>query len=121
MTSRWGRSLLAQGRDPDPRFTMANERTFLAWIRTALALLAAGVGLEVFLVEQLPALPRRVIAGVLVLLGGALAVSAFTRWLATERALRLERSLPVPAVAPVLAAGIALTALVLLGVLLTTG
>lgn len=121
MTSRWARSLLAQGRDPDPRFTMANERTFLAWIRTALALLAAGVGLEVFLVEQLAPLPRRVVAGVLVLLGGVLAVTAFTRWLATERALRLERSLPVPAVAPVLAAGIALTALVLLGVLLTTG
>lgn len=29
--------------EPDYRFTLANERTFLAWIRTALALLAGGV------------------------------------------------------------------------------
>ena len=32
------------GEDPDPRFTFANERTLLAWNRTALALIAAGVG-----------------------------------------------------------------------------
>jgi hypothetical protein len=29
--------------EPDYRFTFANERTFLAWIRTALALIAGGV------------------------------------------------------------------------------
>ena len=34
------------GTEPDPRFTLANERTFLAWIRTALALIAGGVALE---------------------------------------------------------------------------
>jgi putative membrane protein len=32
-----------EGTEPDYRFTLANERTFLAWIRTALALLAGGV------------------------------------------------------------------------------
>lgn len=31
------------GTEPDYRFTLANERTFLAWIRTALALIAGGV------------------------------------------------------------------------------
>ena len=33
------------GEEPDYRFTLANERTFLAWIRTALALIAGGVAL----------------------------------------------------------------------------
>lgn len=42
---RWTDRLLAEGDDPDPRFSMANERTFLAWIRTALALIAGGIGL----------------------------------------------------------------------------
>ena len=110
----WVTRLLAEGTDPDPRFTLANERTFLAWIRTALALLAAGIGVEAFLVEQLDAVPRRVLASLLIVLGGALAVTGFTRWLATERALRHHRPLPVPAAAPVLAAGIALAALLLL-------
>lgn len=31
--------------EPDYRFTLANERTFLAWQRTALGLLAAAVAL----------------------------------------------------------------------------
>ena len=31
------------GKTPDYRFTLANERTFLAWIRTALALMAGAV------------------------------------------------------------------------------
>jgi len=30
------------GEEPDPRFTLADERAFLAWMRTSLALLAAG-------------------------------------------------------------------------------
>ena len=114
MTFGWVTRLLAEGTDPDPRFTLANERTFLAWIRTALALLAAGIGLEAFLAEQIDPVPRRLLAAVLIVLGGGLALSAFTRWLATERALRRGRPLPVPLAAPVLAAGIALAALVLL-------
>ena len=35
----------AEGEEPDARFSYANERTFLAWNRTALALI--GVGLAV--------------------------------------------------------------------------
>jgi putative membrane protein len=114
VTSRWVSRLLAEGSDPDPRFTLANERTFLAWIRTSLALLAAGIGLEAFLAEQLATVPRRLLAALLIVLGGALAVTALTRWMATERALRHGRSLPVPLAAPVLAIGISLAALVLL-------
>ena len=114
VTPRWVSRLLAEGTDPDPRFTLANERTFLAWIRTSLALLASGIGLEAFLTEQIAAVPRRLLAALLIVLGGVLAVSALTRWLGTERALRQGRSLPVPLAAPVLAAGVALAALLLL-------
>ncbi len=42
------RRLLPEGSEPDPRFTLANERTFLAWVRTALALLAGGIAIEAF-------------------------------------------------------------------------
>jgi putative membrane protein len=117
----WVSRQLAEGEAPDPRFTFANERTFLAWIRTSLALLAGGIGLDAFLVDALPAGPRRVLAALLIILGGALAVSAFTRWLASERALRLNRPLPLPALAPVLAGGVAVVALVLLGFVLLRG
>ena len=44
---RFPRSVYAAGDEPDPRFTLANERTYLAWIRTSLALLAGGIALEV--------------------------------------------------------------------------
>ena len=47
MRSRFPQSVYRHGSEPDVRFTLANERTFLAWIRTALALIAGGVALEV--------------------------------------------------------------------------
>ncbi|GAB14727.1 hypothetical protein ARGLB_075_00090 [Arthrobacter globiformis NBRC 12137] len=43
--------ILGGGNEPDPRFTLANERTFLAWIRTSLALLAGGVAVEAFMAD----------------------------------------------------------------------
>jgi len=114
----WTRALEG-GHDPDPRFTFANERTFLAWIRTSLGLIAAGVGLGA-LGDELPGWGRHVLSVTLVALGGALAASAFRRWLRAEVALRHDMPLPTNAFAPVLAyvlaagAGVAL-ALVLLG------
>ncbi len=108
------RGLLDEGEDPDPRFTLSNERTFLSWSRTALALIAAGVALEAF---DLPALGqggRRAITSVLLLLGAALAVGAFRRWLNTERAMRKGVSIPAPILVPVLSLGIAVVALVVI-------
>ena len=46
--------LRAVGRDPDPRFTLANERTFLAWNRTALSLVAGGLAVVQLLDEVDP-------------------------------------------------------------------
>jgi putative membrane protein len=38
-------SVYGQGDEPDPRFSQASERTALAWMRTALALVAAGIAI----------------------------------------------------------------------------
>lgn len=107
----WSRRLREQGEDPDPRFSFANERTFLAWIRTALALLAAGIGLEAFAPPlAVPGL-RQVLAALLVLSGVATSALAFRRWLRAEEALRERRSLPAPRLTPWLSYGIAAVAL----------
>lgn len=67
----WAERVRAEGQEPDPRFTFANERTFLAWVRTALALVAGGIGLEAFVPPlAVPGL-RQALAVVLVLLGAA--------------------------------------------------
>jgi putative membrane protein len=117
----WTAATFSGGRDPDPRFTLANERTFLAWVRTSLGLVAGGVAVEAFAADVLPSPMRRGLAAALLVLGAAVAVTSFRRWAATERALRDERPLPVPALAPVLAGGVALVALAVLGVVLLRG
>jgi putative membrane protein len=97
-----------EGIEPDPRFTFANERTFLAWIRTSLALVAAGVAVEAF-VGGLGDSTRKPLAAALVGLGVATSVTAYGRWMAAERALRQNRPLPAPVLAPLLGYGVAAT------------
>ena len=80
-------------RDPDYRFTLANERTFLAYVRTALGLDAAGLAATQFLHPSAAHL-RLTIALLLVGLGVAVAVLGYRRWAATEQAMR--RGLPLP-------------------------
>lgn len=100
--------MLGGGEDPDPRFTLANERTFLSWIRTSLALLAGGIAIEAFTQNLFPPAVRTALAIILLSLGLLLATGSFVRWLNVERSLRHKRSLPVPLIAPLLAAVVAL-------------
>lgn len=90
------RSVYGVGDEPDPRFSLANERTALAWMRTALALVAAGVGLTSLI--EVADLPRslEVIAALACLGGAALALRALAGWRASERALRVGQPLPAP-------------------------
>src|SRR5262245_22169839 len=81
------------GREPDPRFTMANERTFLAWNRTALALIGGGLAAGQLLDFDSRG-ARLVVALPPIALGLVLALISYRRWQANERALRLEESLP---------------------------
>lgn len=101
------------GDEPDPRFTLANERTFLAWIRTSLALLAAGVALEALALGLQPHL--RLIASVLLTLTGiAVAIHAWFGWQSTERALRRNTPLPAPRLAIPLGAALGTIGIILL-------
>ena len=112
---RFPRGVYGAGEEPDPRFSMANERTFLAWIRTALALSAAGVALEALDLPIAPGL-RLTSALVLTALGVVTPVLCWLRWASMERALRLGRPLPSSLLGPVLAVGTAVaTLLVLVG------
>ena len=97
--------LLGGGKEPDPRFTLANERTFLAWIRTSLALLAGGVAVEAFMGDLFGPELRKTVALTLLLLALVIGGGSFFRWLNVERSMRHKRPLPLPWIAPILAAG----------------
>ena len=101
------------GRTPDYRFSLANERTFLAWIRTGLALIAGGLACAQFL----PPLPvqhlREIIAIALLLLGALVALRAVDHWARTERAMRLGEELPGSKFPAILAIAVAVGAALL--------
>jgi putative membrane protein len=106
------------GETPDYRFSLANERTFLAWIRTGLALIAGGLACAQFL----PPLPidhlREVIAVALLVLGGVVALRAVDHWARTERAMRTGTNLPASRFPAILAIVVALGALLLVAAVL---
>jgi len=106
------------GREPDYRFTLANERTFLAWIRTSLALLAGGIALHA-LSESLTETTRTVLAVAAVGLSLALTVSSYVRWRQVQEAMRRGVPLPHPWAVPLLATGVAIVAAVVAIVLAT--
>lgn len=95
----------APGTEPDARFTFANERTFLAWNRTALALVAAGLAI-VQLLPPFAGVPwgRHVIAVPLIVLGGVISAMSYVEWRRDQGAMRLGRPLP-PSVLPRLLTG----------------
>lgn len=106
--------LLPGGTEPDPRFTLANERTFLAWIRTALALLAGGIAIEAFTPDLFLEPVRKSLAVLLLLLGMLLSAGAAVRWIRVERSMRNKTPLPLPLIVPLLAGAGALAAAVVL-------
>jgi putative membrane protein len=95
------------GTEPDPRFTYANERTFLAWSRTSLALVVTGVAATQLLPELDIEFGRRLIGVPLIVLGAVLALVAYQHWYANERAMRLGEPLPPTRLGMILALGIA--------------
>lgn len=87
------RHLYKIGSEPDARFSLANERTFLAWIRTSLALVVSGVAV-VALGEDASLGSATGIGLVLILLGAISSLGGYFDWLAAEKSLRLGRALP---------------------------
>jgi len=101
----------------DPRFSFANERTFLAWNRTALTMIVGGLGAAQLLefgvagLRELAALP-------LICLGAVIGIVGFGRWRANEITMRLQKPLPATGLPPALVGlsvgGISLIATVVL-------
>lgn len=98
--------LRSVGTDPDYRFTLANERTFLAWLRTALALLAGAIALASLVHDFGPRPFRIAITVMLLTLAMAITVGAYARWDRTERALRENRPLPTDPLPRIVVTGV---------------
>lgn len=99
--------------EPDPRFTFANERTFLAWSRTALALVVAGLAV-VQLLPPFPGVPwgRHVLGVPLIVFGAIVAVAAYGDWGRSQRAMRHGQPLPRSLMPRLLAAVITVIAVI---------
>src|ERR1017187_1449008 len=110
-----------EGTEPDPRFTFANERTFLAWSRTALALVVAGLGV-VQLLPPFPGVPwgRHVLGVPLIVFGAVVALAAYREWVISQRALRLGQPLARSVLPRLLAVVIAVMAVISAAVVLAS-
>src|SRR3984957_3218609 len=98
--------------EPDARFTYANERTFLAWNRTALALIATGVAATQLLPDFHVSGGRRILGLPLIALGAMVAVTSFRHWKANQRAMRRGETIPRSPMPLVLSVGIGVVAVI---------
>jgi putative membrane protein len=98
--------------EPDYRFTLANERTFLAWMRTSLALLAGGVAvrqlIEPFHLEG----GRTALALVAIAASMLVAIAGYVRWHQVQQAMRRSEPLPPARILPFVSAGVCVAAVV---------
>ena len=90
---RWPRSVYSEGAEPDPRYALANERTFLAWIRTGLAFIAGGIALSAIPLDIEVSL-RKGLAIASLAVGALLSMWAWISWMRVERAMRKQQPLP---------------------------
>src|SRR5215217_5450008 len=92
---------------PDYRFSLANERTLLAWLRTGLALVAGGVAVATYAPDLGVRWGSTAVALGLVLIGLGTAVAGYRRWRANEDAIAAGRALPASWLMPTVAAAVA--------------
>jgi putative membrane protein len=106
------RDVESVGKEPDARFSYANERTFLAWIRTALGLMTAGLAITQLLPEFDFAGGRRLIGLPLIAVGVVMAITSYWQWLRNERAMRLDEPLPTSYLPRIVAVVVGVCALI---------
>lgn len=105
------------GKDPDYRYSLANERTFLAWIRTALALNGGGLAV-VSLLPPFARIGREVVGTLLITLGTLVAARSFGRWRSNEESMRTGSPIRPSQLPGTLALGVTVTTVVALVLLL---
>jgi putative membrane protein len=105
---------------PDYRFSLANERTFLAWCRTALALLAAGIGVVYLPSGASSPTGRKILGVLLVVLGMLAAAGSYARWRANRNAIATGAPLPRSNIVLVIAAGLTVVAVIALVLVIAT-
>lgn len=106
------------GTTPDYRFSLANERTFLAWIRTALAMIGGGLAVAQFVPPLAVPHVREIMAVGLILIGAVCAVRAVDHWVRSELAMRRREPLPASRFPAILALLVFFGAILLLVVVL---
>ena len=108
------------GHEPDYRLSFANERTFLAYIRTALALDGGGLAVVQLLPDLNPPWARQGLGAALVLMGLVLAGVSLRRWARNEEALRTDAPLPESRAPLYLAIGVMALSVVAVVILMAT-
>jgi inner membrane protein YidH len=103
----------AEGTDVDYRFSLANERTYLAWIRTALASVAGGIAAAKALPFHHESV-RWLISAPPIIAGSLLGLEAVSRWRRYEQSMRAQTRLPVGHRMKLIAIGLAAYALIAL-------
>mgnify|MGYP002479409967 CR=1 FL=1 len=98
-------SIYSIGSEPDPRFSLANERTLLAWLRTSLALISLAVALDNVTISMWK-VAKTVIVVELLIMGLVLPLTAWGDWRRKERAMRLRLPLPLSVSQLVLLGGV---------------
>jgi putative membrane protein len=109
---------VSEQRRPDTQAELANERTYLAWLRTGLALMAVGVAAERVLPAEGIIWARQLIGVSLILSGVLTAGLARWRWQRVDRAVRAGRPVPPPMIGYLVAAAIVVNGLATIVLLL---
>ncbi len=108
---------------------MANERTYLAWVRTAITIIALGFVVAKFqlLINELsPSAPTSsihlslAIGVILVAVGGSLQVLALTRFKKNQKMIKAGRYEPASTIETIVSSTIFIVALLLIVYLLVT-
>ena len=103
--------------EPDVRFSLANERTLLAYQRTAIGLIAAAVAVVHIVDEGGLALS---LAAVLLASGAVAAIGGYRRYRAADRAIRGGRPLPKGATPLLISLGLVICLLIAADYVITT-
>jgi len=89
---------------------LANERTYLAWIRTSLGLIAGGVALDQFVASEKGSIVVAIIAFAVIALGAVVALIGIIEWNRNNSAMDSGKPIPRSPVPPLLGISVMMVA-----------